>query len=410
MDNDISFDTSLLFIPDGVRDVFGSECKKFDHICDMIRSEMRLYGFRNIKTPSYEFFDIFNKERGTVSSNRMFKFFDRHNNTLVLRPDHTPQIARCVARYYKDEDMQLRLCYTGSIYMHHDGYQGKLSETTQIGGEIIGDSTSDTDGEMLTLTIECLKKCGLKEFKIDIGHAGIFRGLVREAGLSADETAKLRTFIENKNSYAAGELIKDKSLNPGLSELLIKMPEIFADQDSLEFVKNRINDPEALEAIDRLEKIKEILMSSELIEYVNFDPGMLGRMDYYTGVIFKAFTYGTGEAIASGGRYDALMKQFGKDEPAVGVVFSIDQLMEALEACHADIDLPADDVLILYRSANRAHAIEMAHKLREEGTPSFLMRKNADTPLETYKEYGKRHNLKQIRYIDDTGEETELEL
>ena len=410
MDNDISFDTSLLFIPDGVRDVYGSECKKFDHICETIRSEMRLYGFRNIKTPSYEFFDIFNKERGTVSSNRMFKFFDRHNNTLVLRPDHTPQIARCVARYYKDEDMQLRLCYTGSIYMHHDGYQGKLSETTQIGGEIIGDSTSDTDGEMLTLTIECLKKCGLKEFKIDIGHAGIFRGLVREAGLSTDETAKLRTFIENKNSYAAGELIKDKSMNPGLRELLIKMPEIFADHDSLEFVKSRINDPEALEAIDRLEKIKEILTSSELIEYVNFDPGMLGRMDYYTGVIFKAFTYGTGEAIASGGRYDALMKQFGKDVPAVGVVFSIDQLMEALETGHTDVDLPADEVLILYRSANRTHAIETAHKLREAGTPSFLMRKNADTPLETYREYGKRHNLKQIRYIDDTGEETVLEL
>ena len=410
MGNDIDFDKSLLFIPEGVRDVFGKESKKYYHICDMIHHEMRLYGFRDIKTPSYEFFDIFNKERGTVSSNRMFKFFDRHNNTLVLRPDHTPQIARCVARYYKDEDMQMRLCYTGGVFIHHDGYQGKLSETTQIGAEIIGDSTSDTDGEMLMLTIECLKKCGLNEFKIDIGHAGIFRGLIREAGLKPEEVSRLRAFIENKNSHAVVELIKDKELSDGVREVLVKMPEIFADSDSLSFVKERLTDDEALQAIDRLEKIKEILTSSELIDYVNFDPGMLGRMDYYTGVIFKAFTYGTGEAIASGGRYDALMKQFGKDEPAVGVVFSIDQLMEALDASHADTDIPADEVLVLYRSANRAHALEITSKLREDGIPAFLMRKNADTPLDTYKEYGKRHGVKEIRYIDDTGEETVLEM
>ena len=104
----MDFDTSLLFTPEGVRDVFGRECREFGVIRSMIEKEMRLYGFREIRTPSFEFFDIFNKERGTVPSNQMFKFFDQHNNTLVLRPDHTPQIARCVARYYADEDRQLR--------------------------------------------------------------------------------------------------------------------------------------------------------------------------------------------------------------------------------------------------------------------------------------------------------------
>ncbi len=402
----MDFEPSLLFTPDGVRDVYGRECREYNVIRRMIRQEMELYGFRDIKTPSYEFFDIFNKERGTVPSNQMFKFFDRHNNTLVLRPDHTPQIARCVARYYADEDMQLRLCYTGNTFIHNTSYQGKLSETTQIGAEIIGDASSDADGEMLTLAIECLKKSGLKDFSVDVGHAGVFRGLVRKAGLDIDEIKKLRHFIENKNSHAVKALLSDKSMDDGVREVLIRLPEIFADDDSLTFVKERVSDEETLAAIERLETIRDILDGFNMLDHVTFDLGMLAKMDYYTGVIFKAYTFGTGEAIASGGRYDDLMAQFGKDKPAVGVVFLLNSLMEALASEKVDILTPDEDILILYRSTNRNVAIDLAKKLRNEGQPAFLMRKNADLSLEEYKEYGKRRGLKELRYIDDTGEIT----
>ncbi|MEE3467794.1 MAG: ATP phosphoribosyltransferase regulatory subunit [Eubacterium sp.] len=406
----MSFDTSLMFTPEGVRDVYGKECREYNKIRNMIQHEMSLYGFRDIHTPSYEFFDIFNKERGTVPSNQMFKFFDQHNNTLVLRPDHTPQIARCVARYYADEDRQLRLCYTGNTFIHRSGYQGKLSETTQIGAEIIGDASSDADGEMLTLAIECLKKSGLEEFKIDVGHAGIFRGLVREAGLDEEEIEKLRNYIENKNSHAVQEMLLDKPMADGVREVLIRMPEIFADTDSLTYVKERVTDADVLAAIERLETIRDILDGFHMLPYVTMDLGMLSKMDYYTGVIFKAYTYGTGEAIVSGGRYDNLMAQFGKDAPAVGIVFLLDQLMEGLYSEKVTVEVPNDDILVLYRSANRNLAIEMAQKLRDEGTPAFLMRKNADTPLEEYKEYGLRRGIAEIRYIDDTGEITSLSM
>lgn len=404
------FDPSLLFTPEGVRDIYGKECREFNSVCRMIQNEMWLYGFHDIKTPSFEFFDIFDQKRGTVGSKEMFKFFDQHNNTLVLRPDHTPQIARCVSRYYADEDMQLRLCYTGSSFIHRSGYQGKLSEMTQIGAEIIGDASSDADGEMISLAIECMKKSGLTDFKVDIGHAGILRGLVREAGLTKDEALRLREFIENKNSHAVSELLADHKLSSGLREVLIKLPEIFADDDSLGFIKERVTDELTLSGIERLQTIKDILSGFNLLSYVNFDPGMLGKMDYYTGVIFKAFTYGTGEAILSGGRYDSLMEQFGKVAPAVGVVFMIDALMDALHTERVDVSIPEGDVLILYRSANRKHAIELASGLRAKGKAAFLMRKNAEISLDEYKEYGKRRHLKEILYIDDTGEETVFEL
>ncbi|MBO4395775.1 MAG: ATP phosphoribosyltransferase regulatory subunit [Eubacterium sp.] len=410
MNNKQSFEHSLLFTPQGVRDVYGRECREQNVIRGIIEQEMRLYGFRDIHTPGFEFFDIFNKERGTVPSNEMFKFFDQYNNTIVLRPDHTPQIARCVARYYENEDMQLRLCYTGSTFRNQRGYQGKLSETTQIGAEIIGDASSDADGEMLTLMIECFKKCGLNEFQIDVGHAGVFHGLVREAGLNEDEIARLRLFIQNKNSHAVEEMLKDREIPGGVREVLVRMPEIFADENSLQFVRERVNDEGTLRAIERLDTLHDILEGFNMLDHVTLDLGLLGQMDYYTGVIFKAYTYGTGEAIASGGRYDSLMSQFGKDAPAVGVVFMLDQLMEGLRSEKVDISTPDEDVLVLYRSANRTRAIELATELRDNGTPVFLMRKNADVSLEEYKAYAARRSLAEIRYIDDTGEITIFEV
>ncbi len=197
-------------------------------------------------------------------------------------------------------------------------------------------------------------------------------------------------------------------MGEGVREVLIRMPEIFADTDSLAYVKERVTDEGALAAIERLETIRDILDGFHMLSYVTFDLGMLSKMDYYTGVIFKAYTYGTGEAIVSGGRYDDLMAQFGKEAPAVGVVFLLDQLMEGLYSEKVSVNVPGDDVLVLYRSANRSLAIEMAQKLRDEGTPAFLMRKNADTPLDEYKDYGKRRGIAEIRYIDDTGEVTTL--
>ncbi|MEG0216675.1 MAG: ATP phosphoribosyltransferase regulatory subunit, partial [Hungatella sp.] len=99
----------LLHTPDGVRDIYHEECAKKLAVQDKIKAVFHLYGYQNIETPTFEFFDIFNKERGSVISREMFKFFDRDNNTLVLRPDMTPAIARCAAKYFMDETMPLRL-------------------------------------------------------------------------------------------------------------------------------------------------------------------------------------------------------------------------------------------------------------------------------------------------------------
>ena len=175
---------ALLHTPDGVRDIYGRECAARNVIEENILKQFRLYGYDRIETPNYEFFDVFNRTGGTISSREMFKFFDRDNNTLVLRPDITPAIARCVSKYFRNEDMPIRLCYLGDIFQNHKNYKGTLSESTQSGVELIGDDTVDADVEMIVLAIDCLLSAGLKEFQVEIGEVDFYRGLVAEAGLS----------------------------------------------------------------------------------------------------------------------------------------------------------------------------------------------------------------------------------
>lgn len=401
---------SLLFTPEGVRDIYGEDCEKRAKVQQDIHSIMKLYGFKDIQTPTFEFFDIFNRERGTVKSAEMFKFFDQYNNTLVLRPDMTPSIARCVAKYYEKEDMQIRLCYTGSTFTRLSGYQGKLSEVTQLGAEMMNDASSDADGEMIAMTIECLQKSGLKEFKVDIGHADIFRGLIEETDLTEEEIEKLKTYLNNKNIFAVEDMLENRSMPSECKNLLVKMPDLFGGIETITYVKELTTNQRALDALDRLEKIYQILASSGLENHITFDLGMLSHYEYYTGIIFKAYTYGTGDAIVTGGRYDDLVEQFGKKTPAIGFALLLDQLMAALYSQEIDITVDEKDYLILYRSANRKKALELAQSLRWQKKSTRLMRKDADTPLNEYREYGRRNEVAVILYIDDTGETTEFDL
>ena len=108
----------LLHTPEGVRDIYNSECKRKSAVEKRIHHILELYGYQDIETPTFEFFDIFNSDTGTVSSVEMFKFFDRNNNTLVLRPDMTPSIARSVAKYYSACEFPLRLSYRGNTFLN----------------------------------------------------------------------------------------------------------------------------------------------------------------------------------------------------------------------------------------------------------------------------------------------------
>ena len=319
----------ILHTPEGVRDIYGSEfVQKFE-------LQQRLYrllageGYQGIETPTFEYFDVFSREVGTVPSRELYKFFDKEGNTLVLRPDLTPSIARTVSKYFHEET-PIRLCYMGNTFINYDNYQGRLKETTQLGAELMGDKSAQADAELIALVVESLKKAGLTEFQVSVGQVGFFKSLLKEAGIDPQTEEALRRFISDKNLFGVEELLAGDAVSPKLRQIFLEMTTLSGTEDVLQRARDLTSNPEALHALRRLEDIFENLKERGCAPYVTFDLGMLSKYNYYTGIIFRAYSYGYGEPLVKGGRYDTLLSHFGRTLPAVGFAIDINQLMRAL--------------------------------------------------------------------------------
>ena len=390
--------SKLLHTPEGVRDIYNSECERKMKLQSNLHKVIKCHGFSDIQTPTFEYEYIFSKERGSVSSRDMYKFVDREGETLVLRPDITPSIARCVAKYFKDEVMPIRLCYQGSTFINSTSYQGKLKETTQIGAELINDKSIEGEGEILATTIEALLASGIREFQVEIGHVDFFKGLVEEAGFSEEEESELRDLIEEKSIFGVESLISKKNISSDLKEVFTNISELFGTLDVLTRAKGITSNTRSLSAISHLEQLYEILKIYGLERYITFVLGMLSKYNYYTGIIFKAYTYGTGETIANGGRYDNLVGQFGKDAPAIGTAIMVDELMLALSRQKLESSLNKN-TLLLYEGNLLREGIHLAKYFRETNVNIELLKKEDRYNLNDYLEYGKRMGIGGILYF-----------
>ncbi len=366
----------LLHTPEGVRDIYNEECERKLTLQRHLQETLRSYGYRDIETPTFEYFDVFGREVGTVPSTDLYKFFDREGNTLVLRPDITPSIARAASKYYPEEALPVRLCYMGNTFINNSSYQGRLKETTQIGAEFIGDSRVSADGEIVALAIDTLLSAGLTEFQISLGHADFFQSLCEEAGLDEETESKLRNLISNKNHFGVEELLAGQKLSASLKELFIRLPQLFGAEAVLTEASGMTDNPKALAAVSRLQEISRILKLYGFEKYVSFDLGMLSRYMYYTGIIFRGYTFGTGEAIIKGGRYDHLLGHFGKEAPSVGFVVMSDQLLNALTRQKIAVETDPSPVVLSYTPDEQADAIQKAQSLRKAGKKVILEEKD----------------------------------
>ena len=363
----------LLHTPEGVRDIYGREAAGKLSLEAGLREKIKSYGYEDIQTPTFEFFDVFSREVGTTPSRELYKFFDKEGNTLVLRPDFTPSIARCAAKYFMEEKVPIRLSYIGNTFTNTSNLQGKAKEVTQLGAELINDASVEADAEMISLVIEALKGTGLKKFQVSIGQVEYFKGICEEAGLDEETELDLRAFVSAKNYFAAQELLQERRVKEPYCSMLLKIADMFGDMCSLSEAKKLVRNKRSLDAIERLEKLYEVLKLYEVEDYISFDLGMLNKYHYYTGVIFRAYTYGVGDAVVKGGRYDALLSHFGKEAPAIGFVIVIDDILEALSRQKVDILLPPPKQVIAYTEENFAEKLKEARELRKQGQAAELV-------------------------------------
>ena len=363
----------LLHTPEGVRDLYGKEYAAKLVLQDKVMKSIQLYGYENIQTPTFEFFDVFSEEIGTTSSRELYKFFDKDGNTLVLRPDFTPSMARCAAKYFMEQNVPIRFCYSGNTFINNNNLQGKLKELTQMGAELIGDDSVYADAEMIMMVIDTLRSAGLSRFQVSIGEVEYFKGICENAGINSETEREIRDFISEKNFFAAEELMIEKGISETDREAILQVREFYQVEETLSKAKELASNDMSRNAIARLEALYELLKAYGVEEYVSFDLGMLSKFHYYTGVIFKAYTYGVGDAIVTGGRYDTLLGKFGKDAAAIGFMVLIDDLMEALYRQGIECKAEKNKQTIYYNEKNYTEKLKEAIELRKNGVLVSMM-------------------------------------
>jgi len=391
----------LLHTPEGVRDIYGLEYERKLKVEELLHNKIFSYGYRDIQTPSFEFFDVFSNEIGTTPSKELYKFFDKEGNTLVLRSDFTPSVARCAAKYFMDEKKPLRFAYMGNAFSNRSDLQGKLKESTQMGVELVGDASVHADAEVISLVIEALLNTGLQNFQVSVGNARFFKGLCKELGFSTEMEYTLREYISNKNFFGAEEYLINEGVEKDIRNLLLKTNDLIGSVEVLEQAEAIVNNECSLAAVKRLRDLYEVLKVYGIEKYVSFDLGMLNKYQYYTGVIFKVYTYGVGDAIVKGGRYDGLLTQFGKTSPAVGFVILIDDLMQALSRQKISIAEVENRVILLYDKEAFHQALAKAKELRSQNKSVEMIEKASDLSVSDYEKYGAEQNNAEVIYVKE---------
>jgi len=394
-----------IYTPEGVQDILFEECYLKRNLEDKMRNLFRKCGYYEVETPTIEFYDTFAAEPDLTPQEMMFKFFDQQGRILVLRPDATVPIARIMATKYKEVQYPLRFSYITNMFRYNEFGGGKQKEFTQAGVEILGACTPESDAEVIATAIRAVKECGLDNFQIDIGQVDFFKGLMEETGLSEQDAEQIRILIDRKDFLSIEEFVENRGITGSLKELILELPKLFGSAEIIDRAERITTNERSLSSLKNLRSVLEILYDYDLGKFVSIDLGMVQSLNYYTGIIFRGFTYGLGFPILSGGRYDNLVGSFGRSCPATGFSLGINMVMTALERQKAEVEKPYIESIVYYEKEGRKLAFNLCEELRNQGMIIELY--IGDDGIEKCKEYAIYKGIGGIIHIKN-NEDIEL--
>ena len=313
-------------LPAGVRDVLPEESGALDEAEALLREKFARAGFRSVRTAGLEYYDTFTQIRGPVAQAKMFKMTDKDGNLIVLRPDMTLACARIAAT--KLHGSSARLSYVSNIYDFSGGGSSDR-EVAQAGVEIFGEEGAASDAYAVAFAVECLRALGLEEFVVDIGHVGFYKGLLEESGLSAEQAEELRGYSNAKDSVNMEIALRASGAPARVQAAILALPSLFGGAEVLEAAERITDNERALASLAHLKQVYRCLCEAGVEKYVSFDLGTVKSLSYYSGMVFTGLAAGVGAPVLSGGRYDGLCAQFGRDLSAVGFAIG---MMRALRA------------------------------------------------------------------------------
>lgn len=355
-------------IPKGVRIYLPPQAALKRQLEAQLLSVFHRWGFQDIVTPTFEYYDILALGTAEEFRDRTFKLTDQATGrVLVLRPDITPQIARIAATILKEYPKPLRFCYNSNVFRYIEPQAGRHREFYQAGVELIGLDLPEADVEMIAIAVESLMEVGLADFKIAVSQVEFVRGLLQELALPKERERQLQVALHKKDSSALDALIEACRLRARARDMLLALPNLFGGAAVIEQASRIINNHRSEQALENLRTVYDMLKVYGLESFTLLDLSEIRGFDYYTGIFFQGFTTNLGYEICSGGRYDHLIGCYGEECPSTGFAIDIEKLQMALERQGALRPRKAVDFLIMDFKPDKREALRIAKELRQHG-------------------------------------------
>ena len=309
-------------LPEGIQEVLSPQALTIESQRRSLLDLYQTWGYDLVEPPMIDFLDSLLTGTGHDLQLMTFTLTDQISGKLLgVRADMTPQIARIDAHHIKTEHPS-RFCYIGQVLKTRlEGFSQSRSPL-QVGAELYGCSSAESDIEVLLLMIETLKSVGLEGFHIDLGHVGIFHSLIRQAGLTKNEQEMLFDALQRKAVTELSEFLAGLQISDKQKQQFLALVELNGDFSVIDKAREVLTGDEVQAELDNLEAIARGLLVREPDLNLYFDLAELRGYTYHTGAVFAAYLPGHGQEIAKGGRYDGIGEIFGRSRAATG--FSTD--------------------------------------------------------------------------------------
>lgn len=348
--------------PRGTMDIFPKEALLWQKIEKKASETAELYGFGEIRTPTFEELALFKRGVGEVTDvvqKEMYTFEDREGRVFALRPEGTASVVRAIIENGKAGDaMPLRYYYLINCFRYEKPQAGRSREFFQFGTEMFGTQDASADATVISLANTLINSLGIKGVSLHINSIGCpsCRPMYREA------------LVEYFKSH-------ESELCPTCQERLKTNPLRVLDCKSpicSELAKGAPKTIEHLcpECNEHFEDLKSYL-EAQGIDYA-VDPKIVRGLDYYTKTVFEFIcdNIGAQSTICGGGRYDGLMEQLGGPSlPGIGFGMGITRLILAMEASGAAYVCESVPTLYIAPMGKEARkkALEIVSSLRNNG-------------------------------------------
>ena len=357
-------------LPDGVKEVLPPEAARIEDLRRTVVDLYQTWGYDLVMPPLIEYIDSLLIGTGDDLDLATFKVIDQKTGrTMGIRADITPQVARIDAHSI-DCDGINRLCYSNTV-LHTSAANPLASRSPlQVGAELYGHAGIDSDLEVISLMLETLTRIGIKHpITLDLGHVGIYRGLIDAIGLADDDERELFNLLQSKAVADIDGLVSAMDLTDEAKTILSQLPRLYGETSVLHQAEQIFGNvsAEVSTAIVYLRELSEAVSTRFPQVTLYFDLAELRGYEYHTGVVFAALTPAFGQAIAKGGRYDDIGKVFGRARPATGFSADLKVLSELSEVPLVQADTIAMPAEVGLSSAQRKSLWIMQSQLRLQG-------------------------------------------